>query len=92
MGTKGHDPALTSLSAASRRLGISRRRWQQAVERGELAAFRPGSRTCHVIRPDVLRLLREKRVAQCDHANARVGEIMKRTEGTRAHPSASHDG
>ncbi len=92
METEGHDRVPASLSVKSRRLRPSRRRLRRAVKRGELAAFRPGSRTCYVARPGVLRLLREQRVAPCDHANARVAEIMKRTEGPRAHPGASHDG
>jgi hypothetical protein len=89
MGTEGHDSALTSLSAASRRLGISRRRLKQAVKRGELAAFRPGSRTCYVIWPDVLRWLREQRVDLTDHAHARVAEIMER-QSTRPRPYKGH--
>jgi excisionase family DNA binding protein len=92
MGRSDTERELLSVNQAARQLGLAPRRLRTAIRTGELRAIRPGSRTCYVIWPDVLRWLREQRVAPCDHARTRVAEIMKRSQGTRPHFGVSDDG
>ena len=67
---------LLTVSAAARRLGISRCKLAQAVKNGELAGYRPGARTVWVEWRSVLRWLYSKRIPSADHARARAAEIV----------------
>jgi len=63
---------LTSLSAAARRLGISRHRLLRAMRNGELTAIRPGIRTLYVTWPEVRRWLLTLSVPASQHASETV--------------------
>ena len=68
------DIQLLSLRAAARELGVAERTIRQAVEVGDLPAFRLGERTMRVERPALLHWVRGKRIeSAADRGRRRVG-------------------
>ena len=54
---------ILTVQRAAKRLGIAPRRLRAAVQQGDLAAYKPGSRWLYVVWSEVLQWLRKQRVA-----------------------------
>lgn len=66
---------LLSLRAAARELGVAERTIRQAVELGELPAFRLGERTMRVERPTLWNWVRGKQVeSAAERGRRRAGQ------------------
>jgi excisionase family DNA binding protein len=79
-------PEILTIQRAAKRLGLAPQLLRAAVRRGDLAAYRPGSRWVYVVWPDVIAWLRTQRVPSSDHARERAAEIIseEKQRGTAA--------